>query len=107
MTHQINAAASGAQDNGAAPVSAPDHPIAPWPGELIELDNGVRVFVRRTPDVAGAEPAVFVHGLGGSATNWTDLMGLLSDPHGTRPGLAAEALDFFGVSRSQRAGHGG
>jgi pimeloyl-ACP methyl ester carboxylesterase len=100
MTHQINATASGAQDNGAAPVPAPDHPIAPWPGELTSLDNGVRVFVRRTPDLAGTEPAVFVHGLGGSATNWTDLMGLLSDPHGTWPGLAGEALDLPGFGYS-------
>lgn len=33
-----------------------------------------------------AEPAVYVHGLGGSATNWTDLMALLS-------GHSATALD--------------
>jgi pimeloyl-ACP methyl ester carboxylesterase len=100
MTDQINAATSGAQDNGAAAVSAPGRPIAPWPGELVQLDNGVQVFVRRTPDVAGAERAVFVHGLGGSATNWTDLMGLLSEPHGTWPGLAGEALDLPGFGYS-------
>jgi pimeloyl-ACP methyl ester carboxylesterase len=84
MTDQINAATSGAPDNGAAP--AADGPIAPWPGELVLLENGVQVFVRSTPDVAGAEPAVFVHGLGGSATNWTDLMGMLSEPRGDWPG---------------------
>jgi pimeloyl-ACP methyl ester carboxylesterase len=101
MTDQINAATSGAHDDGAALVSAAaDRPIAPWPGELVELDNGIQVFVRSTPDVAGAEPAVFVHGLGGSATNWTDLMGLVSEPHYAWPGLAGEALDLPGFGFS-------
>ncbi len=99
MTDQINTATFGAEENGAASASA-DHPIAPWPGELVALDNGLQVFVRRTPDMPGAERAVFVHGLGGSATNWTDLMGLLSEPHGTWPGLAAQALDLPGFGYS-------
>lgn len=38
------------------------------------------VHVRRVPPTAdGLEPAVLLHGLGGSATNWTDVMGLLRD----------------------------
>jgi len=41
---------------------------------------GGRIAARRAPPSGGpAEPAVFVHGLGGSSTNWTDLMGLLRD----------------------------
>lgn len=54
-------------------------PAQPWPGELIHLDVGA-VFVRATPAVPGAESAVYVHGLGGSALNWTDLMDHLSRP---------------------------
>ncbi|MEU4831442.1 alpha/beta hydrolase [Streptosporangium sp. NPDC023615] len=51
-------------------------PIPHWPGEMVDL--GIqRVHVRSTPRDA-AETAVYVHGLAGSATNWTDLMGELS-----------------------------
>src|SRR5271156_3349889 len=77
-------------------------PIAPWRGELVALGTG-EVFVRRAPAPAGAEPALFVHGLGGSAVNWTDLMDLLSRPgsqgQGTA-GLACEALDLPGFGFS-------
>ncbi|MFE3448639.1 alpha/beta fold hydrolase [Nonomuraea sp. NPDC059194] len=48
-------------------------PIAHWPGRMVG-----DVFVRSTPE-GGAEQAVFVHGLAGSATNWTDLMDRLRD----------------------------
>jgi pimeloyl-ACP methyl ester carboxylesterase len=52
-------------------------PVPPWPGSTVDVD-GQSVYVRRagTPD---APPAVFVHGLGGASTNWTDLMALLAD----------------------------
>lgn len=63
---------------------------APWPGTHVEV-GAVRVHVRTTP--AGrddAEPALFVHGLGGSALNWTDFAGLL------RNRLAIEAIDLPG-----------
>ncbi|GAA3105613.1 alpha/beta fold hydrolase [Streptosporangium carneum] len=56
-------------------------PIPRWPGELVDLPVGQgkqRVHVRSTPR-GPAETAVYVHGLAGSATNWTDLMGELSD----------------------------
>jgi pimeloyl-ACP methyl ester carboxylesterase len=81
-------------------------PIAAWPGELVELDNGGEVFVRSVPAAAGAEAALFVHGLGGSATNWTDLMGLLSQPQDQAPALQGEALDLpgFGFSPVQADG---
>jgi pimeloyl-ACP methyl ester carboxylesterase len=83
-------------------------PMQPWPGSLVGLDVG-EVFVRSAASAPGAEPALFVHGLGGSALNWTDLMGLLSEPPdgqaagarsaGSLP-LACEALDLPGFGYS-------
>jgi pimeloyl-ACP methyl ester carboxylesterase len=52
--------------------------------------------VRDTPGQPGAEPALYVHGLGGSSTNWTDLAGLLS------PWLDGQALDLPGFGGSGR-----
>lgn len=54
-----------------------------WPGEMHAVGDQP-VHVRRArPDTdepgRGVPRAVLVHGLGGSATNWTDLMGLLRD----------------------------
>jgi pimeloyl-ACP methyl ester carboxylesterase len=77
-------------------------PIAPWPGELVTAGRG-EVFVRSAPAPEGAEPTLFVHGLGGSATNWTDLMDLLRKPPPGRPdepALACEALDLPGFGFS-------
>jgi pimeloyl-ACP methyl ester carboxylesterase len=85
-------------------------PIPPWPGALVTLDIG-DVFVRAAPvlekGAAGndAEPALFVHGLGGSSRNWTDIMDLLSRPGAADPGpagpvLASEALDLPGFGYS-------
>jgi pimeloyl-ACP methyl ester carboxylesterase len=59
-----------------------------WPGSV---EDGL--YIRRAPG-AGTEPALFVHGLGGAATNWTDLMGLLADT------VDGEALDLPGFGRS-------
>ncbi len=47
--------------------------LPPWPGE-----QRSGLFVRTAPGPDAAEPALFVHGLGGASTNWTDLMGLLA-----------------------------
>ncbi len=47
------------------------------PGHHVEV-AGTRTHVRVTPSGDGAEPALFVHGLGGSALNWTDLAGALA-----------------------------
>ena len=71
-----------------------DKSIPPWPGSD-ETHGGVTLHVRRTPGPADADAtAVYVHGLGGSATNWTDLAAQLS----TRvPGVA---LDLPGFGRS-------
>jgi pimeloyl-ACP methyl ester carboxylesterase len=51
------------------------------------------VHVRSTPD-GPAEQAVFVHGLAGSATNWTDLMDELKDT------VTGHALDLPGAGYS-------
>ena len=64
-----------------------DH-LPPWPGE----QRG-ELFVRRGP-AGGAEPALFVHGLGGSSNNWTDLVALLAG------GLDSEAIDLPGFGHS-------
>jgi pimeloyl-ACP methyl ester carboxylesterase len=80
-------------------------PIPAWPGETVALASG-EVYVRSAPaDAPGAEPALFVHGLGGSATNWTDLMDLLrrparAGPYATGPALACEAIDLPGFGFS-------
>jgi pimeloyl-ACP methyl ester carboxylesterase len=64
-------------------------PIPVWPGEFVSLGD-TQVFVRTAPatgaTTTGTDPAeqvVCVHGFGGSANNWTDLMALLSGA--TRP----------------------
>lgn len=68
--------------------------VASWPGRTVEV-AGQQVYVRTTPATRdGAEPALFVHGLGGSAVNWTDYAGLLRDE------LAIEAIDLPGFGRS-------
>jgi pimeloyl-ACP methyl ester carboxylesterase len=68
-----------------------------WPGREVIID-GASTFVReieaRAPD---AEPALFVHGLGGSSSNWTDLGELLADR------LAGQAIDLPGFGRSEPA----
>ncbi|WP_066938551.1 alpha/beta fold hydrolase [Microtetraspora fusca] len=67
-------------------------PIPYWPGELIGLGE-TRIHVRSTPR-GPEEKAVYVHGLAGSATNWTDLMGALADE------VAGWALDLPGAGFS-------
>jgi pimeloyl-ACP methyl ester carboxylesterase len=50
----------------------------PWPARRVTID-GAMLQVRDTPATApDAEPAVYVHGLGGSSQNFTDLAGLLA-----------------------------
>jgi pimeloyl-ACP methyl ester carboxylesterase len=50
----------------------------PWPGERAQY-GGHELFVRHVQGSSAPETAVMIHGLGGQATNWTDLMGLLGD----------------------------
>jgi pimeloyl-ACP methyl ester carboxylesterase len=65
----------------------------PWPGREV-TSGGVTLHVRETPGPDGHH-AVYVHGLGGSALNWTDLAALL----GTR--AAGTAIDLPGFGRSR------
>lgn len=69
-------------------------PAPAWPAEQVTLANGTRLAVRSTPVRPGTEPALLVHGLGGSALNWTDLMALLADR------LASRAVDLPGFGQS-------
>jgi pimeloyl-ACP methyl ester carboxylesterase len=80
---------------GADHLLGPDLVPPPWPGQHFDVD-GTNIFVRETlPTAPGAEPALYVHGLGGSSHNWTDLAGLLSDR------LDGRALDLPGFGRSE------
>jgi len=85
-------------------VPASDRPplegvVPAWPGEHVWVD-GSATYVRRTPPTSvDAEPALYVHGLGGSSLNWTDLAYLLRDR------LDGEAVDLpgFGLSDPARS----
>jgi pimeloyl-ACP methyl ester carboxylesterase len=75
--------------------------LPPWPGAQLAVRGG-EVFVRRTPwtgPVDGAEGprerALYVHGLGGASTNWTDLAALLAVR------FDGWAVDLPGFGRSQ------
>jgi pimeloyl-ACP methyl ester carboxylesterase len=69
-------------------------PVPPWPGRAVDLDGTV-TYVRDTPALdPSAEPALYVHGLGGSSQNWTDVAGLLSRR------LEGQAIDLPGFGRS-------
>jgi pimeloyl-ACP methyl ester carboxylesterase len=69
-------------------------PIPHWPGELVSLGDR-EVFVRTAPAKSDEpEPALFVHGLAGSASNWTDVMGLLSSE------IVGDAMDLPGFGYS-------
>lgn len=72
----------------------------PWPGQ-VEESGGVRLHVRRTdPELSpdDAPTAVYLHGLGGSSSNWTDLGVLLA------PWARGVAIDLpgFGLSEPER-----
>lgn len=65
-----------------------------WPAHRVALP-GRTLTVRAAPGTGSApEPAVLVHGLGGSSQNWTDLMGHLADRLESR----APDLPGFGAS---------
>jgi pimeloyl-ACP methyl ester carboxylesterase len=79
--------------------------LPPWPGAQVRVRGG-EVFVRHTPwtgpvgagadaDGAPRERALYVHGLGGASTNWTDLAALLAVR------FDGWALDLPGFGRSQ------
>jgi len=57
------------------------HLVPHWPGRLVDLPDGERVYIASTSDpgarpmpVAAPEPVLCVHGMAGSTTNWTDFM---------------------------------
>lgn len=74
-----------------------DPKLPPWPGGA-EAAGGVSLHVRRTPG-AEDETVLYVHGLGGSSTNWTDLAALLA------PWANGASIDLpgFGFSEPERA----
>ncbi|WP_242653882.1 alpha/beta fold hydrolase [Klenkia soli] len=88
----------------AARLPADTGPWSPWPGEQVPADGGT-VYLRHTPYAgAGDVPAgrgLYVHGLGGASTNWTDLAGLLAVR------LEGYALDLPGFGRSEPPSDGG
>ncbi|GAA4745079.1 alpha/beta fold hydrolase [Modestobacter marinus] len=71
------------------PLPRPGALLPPWPGAMVPITGG-EVFVRHTPwcgPLPGSDPAegeapheraLYVHGLGGASTNWTDLAALLA-----------------------------
>src|SRR5262249_33884777 len=81
------------------PLPAADFSIPAWPGETVLVD-GISLHLRRTPGANGAEPALYVHGLGGSSTNWTDLAAVLAGY------LDGEAVDLPGFGWSDPAPRG-
>lgn len=77
-----------------------DEHLPPWPGTFEEV-GGVRLHVRRTdpawtPD--GSPTALYLHGLGGSSTNWTDLGAQLA------PWAYGVAVDLPGFGFSEPVG---
>ena len=77
-----------------------DGPIPPpWPARRVQL-GGANLHVRDTPGTApDAQPALYVHGLGGSSQNFTDIAGLLAD---RLDGVAVD-LPGFGYSDPSRS----
>lgn len=75
-------------------IARPDPSCEPWPGTEVSV-AGSRVNVRKTPSAnLAAQPALYVHGLGGASTNFTDLADLLS------PWLDGHAIDLPGFGHS-------
>lgn len=79
---------------GPATLGPLHHDLPPWSGRTVTA-GGVALHVRETPGPVGGPEVVFVHGLAGSSTNWTDLAALLA-PRAT--GLSVD-LPGFGHSR--------
>jgi pimeloyl-ACP methyl ester carboxylesterase len=74
-----------------------DELVPPWAGRAVPVDGAV-TYVRDTPATAPhAQPALYVHGLGGSSQNWTDLADLLAHR------LCGQAIDLPGFGRSDPA----
>jgi pimeloyl-ACP methyl ester carboxylesterase len=76
-------------------VLLPDGDIPPpWPARRVTVGQAM-LQIRDTPAIGpAAEPAVYVHGLGGSSQNFTDVAGLLADR------FAGQAVDLPGFGYS-------
>lgn len=84
--------------------------LPPWPGETLVIPGtasgpgslhdhrsgapGRTLHIRHAATTGAGEPAVLVHGLGGSSMNWTDLMGRL------QPRCESVAIDLPGFGQS-------
>ncbi len=72
-------------------------PVPHWPGDLVPLTGGERVYVAQTPGIVPDEesdPVLCVHGMSGAATNWTDFMAELA------PDFLCAAVDLPGSGYS-------
>lgn len=92
------------------PLAELDVTLGPWPGATHKTGD-LRLHVRRThtDGEAAPETVVYVHGLGGSSTNWTDLGRLLApSASGHAPDLPgfgfSEPMDGYTFSLSAHAG---
>ena len=68
-------------------------PVPHWPGQMVALSSGERVWVAATPapvQRSKRDLVLCVHGMSGAATNWTDLMAELV------PDFDCAALDLPG-----------
>jgi len=76
-------------------LSAPDPHRPPYASQTVTVD-GTRLNVRSIPPTneSPAEPALYIHGLGGASTNFTDLAALLT------PWFDGQAIDLPGFGHS-------
>ena len=100
MSEPSRHAAAAEAACSATPLPQVTTALPPWPGTDVAVRDG-EVFVRRTPwtgPVDGSDGprdrALYVHGLGGASTNWTDLAALLAVR------LDGWAIDLPGFGRS-------
>ncbi len=75
----------------------PDCLPQPAPGRSVRIDGALTHIRHTAARRPGAEPALYVHGLGGSSQNWTDLADLLADR------LDGHAIDLPGFGWSEPA----
>lgn len=74
--------------------------VPPWPATNVSLSDRTYSVRRSFVERSDHAPAVMVHGLGGSSTDWTDLMWLLRDELDS----IAPDLNGFGLSPPPRDG---
>jgi pimeloyl-ACP methyl ester carboxylesterase len=91
----VAAASRPGDDRWLRPLPEFSEPPVPVFAGHQETVGKFRLFVRHGASLPGSEPAVYVHGLGGASTNWTDLMYLLE------PYLDGVAPDLPGFGASE------